>query len=69
MNDAVFDNQKDGNNSLKESESFKKQYAAVLLQLNEVNEQARISIDQLSYLISFPLYCHYFALTMQQLPE
>ncbi|XP_030974090.1 protein ALWAYS EARLY 3 isoform X1 [Quercus lobata] len=39
MNDAVFDNQKDGDNSLKESESFKKQYAAVLLQLNEVNEQ------------------------------
>lgn len=69
MNDAVFDNQKDGDNSLKESESFKKQYAAILLQLNEVNEQARIFIDQLSYLILFPLYYHYFALTMQQLPE
>jgi hypothetical protein len=40
MNDAVFENQKDGDNSLKDSERFKKQYAAVLLQLNEVNEQA-----------------------------
>ncbi|XP_062175130.1 protein ALWAYS EARLY 3 isoform X2 [Alnus glutinosa] len=39
MNDAVFENQKDGDNSLKDSERFKKQYAAVLLQLNEVNEQ------------------------------
>lgn len=40
MNDAVFENQKDGDNFLKDSECFKKQYAAVLLQLNEVNEQA-----------------------------
>ncbi|KAF5465516.1 hypothetical protein F2P56_015513 [Juglans regia] len=39
MNDAVFENQKDGDNSLKDSEHFKKQYAAVLLQLHEVNEQ------------------------------
>lgn len=39
MNDAVFENQKDGDNFLKDSECFKKQYAAVLLQLNEVNEQ------------------------------
>lgn len=40
MNEAVFENKKDGDNSLKDSEHFKKQYAAVLLQLNEVNEQA-----------------------------
>ncbi|XP_059445242.1 protein ALWAYS EARLY 3 isoform X2 [Corylus avellana] len=39
MNEAVFENKKDGDNSLKDSEHFKKQYAAVLLQLNEVNEQ------------------------------
>uniref|UniRef100_A0A2N9IY91 HTH myb-type domain-containing protein n=1 Tax=Fagus sylvatica TaxID=28930 RepID=A0A2N9IY91_FAGSY len=29
MNDAVFENQKDGDNSLKDSEPFKKQFAAV----------------------------------------
>ena len=40
MNDVVFENKKDGDNSLKDSEHFKKQYAAVLLQLNEVNDQA-----------------------------
>ena len=39
MND-VLENEKDGDNSLKDSEAFKKQYAAVVLQLNEVNEQA-----------------------------
>lgn len=39
MNDEVLDNQKNGDNSLKDSELFKKQYAAVLLQLSEVNEQ------------------------------
>lgn len=39
MNDAVLENQKEGNNSLKDSEHFKKQYAALLLQLNEVNDQ------------------------------
>ena len=37
MNDDVVENC-----SLKESESFKKQYAAVLVQLHEVNEQACI---------------------------
>lgn len=40
MNDEIFEKQKDGDNPLKDSESFKKPYAAVLLQLNEVNEQA-----------------------------
>ncbi|KAK9289126.1 hypothetical protein L1049_017599 [Liquidambar formosana] len=39
MNDEVLENQRDGGNSLKDSEPFKKQYAAVLLQLNEANEQ------------------------------
>ncbi|KAL0376476.1 UNVERIFIED_CONTAM: protein ALWAYS EARLY 3 [Sesamum calycinum] len=38
MNDDVLENQ-DGNSFLKESEPFKKQYAAVLIQLNEANEQ------------------------------
>ncbi|KAL5541821.1 hypothetical protein UlMin_009531 [Ulmus minor] len=39
MNDEVWESKKDGKNSLKDSESFKKQYAAVLLQLNEANEK------------------------------
>lgn len=39
MNDEL-ENQKGGDNYIKDSASFKKQYAAVLLQLNEVNEQA-----------------------------
>ncbi|KAL7104987.1 hypothetical protein ACP275_07G016600 [Erythranthe tilingii] len=39
MNDDVFENQKDGDCPLKESEPFKKRYAAVLIQLNEANEQ------------------------------
>lgn len=44
MNDEVLESQKDGDNSLKDSESFKKQYAAVLLQLHEVNEQVASSL-------------------------
>lgn len=40
LNDEVLENQRDGDNSFKDSELFKKQYAAILLQLNEVNEQA-----------------------------
>uniref|UniRef100_A0A5B6Z075 SANT domain-containing protein n=1 Tax=Davidia involucrata TaxID=16924 RepID=A0A5B6Z075_DAVIN len=46
MNDDVLENQKDGDSALKDSEPFKKQYAAVLLQLNEANEQ-----------VSSALYC------------
>lgn len=42
MNDDVVDKQKDGDRSIKDSELFKKQYAAMILQLNEVNEQARV---------------------------
>ncbi|XP_011044502.1 PREDICTED: protein ALWAYS EARLY 3-like isoform X1 [Populus euphratica] len=38
MNDEVMESQKRGDYSLKDSEVFKKHYAAVLLQLNEVNE-------------------------------
>ncbi|KAE8714429.1 Always early, putative isoform 3 [Hibiscus syriacus] len=37
MNGEVLENQKGGDNYLKDSDSFKKQYAAVLLQLNEVS--------------------------------
>lgn len=40
MNDEVVESQKDGDSALKDSESFKKQYAAVLFQLSEINEQA-----------------------------
>ncbi|GER49778.1 hypothetical protein STAS_27048 [Striga asiatica] len=46
LNDDVFENQKNGDSSLKESEPFKKHYAAVLIQLNEANEQ-----------VSSALYC------------
>lgn len=50
MNDEVLEDQKDGDNSLKDSEPFKKQYAAVLLQLNEVNEHVRIHLISASIL-------------------
>ncbi|KAL6535373.1 hypothetical protein OROMI_026747 [Orobanche minor] len=46
LNDDVFENQKDVDCSLKESEPFKKHYAAVLVQLSEANEQ-----------VSCALYC------------
>ncbi|EYU45567.1 hypothetical protein MIMGU_mgv1a0007092mg, partial [Erythranthe guttata] len=39
MNDDVLENQKDDHSSLKDSEPFEKQYAAVLVQLKETNEQ------------------------------
>ncbi|GAA0140848.1 DNA metabolism protein [Lithospermum erythrorhizon] len=44
MNDDVSENQKDGNTSLQDSEPFKKQYAAVLVQLHEANEQVSSAI-------------------------
>ncbi|KAF9678015.1 hypothetical protein SADUNF_Sadunf08G0167900 [Salix dunnii] len=44
MNDEVLESQKHGENSLKDSEAFKKHYAAVLLQLNEVNEQVSAAL-------------------------
>ncbi|KAL6971312.1 hypothetical protein U1Q18_030990 [Sarracenia purpurea var. burkii] len=45
MNDDVLENQKDGDNTLKDTEPFKKQYAAVLVQLNEVNEQVSSALS------------------------
>ncbi|KAK3038981.1 hypothetical protein RJ639_027466 [Escallonia herrerae] len=39
MNDDVLENQKDDNSALKVSDPFRKQYAAVLTQLNQANEQ------------------------------
>uniref|UniRef100_A0A1J3IPK2 Protein ALWAYS EARLY 3 n=1 Tax=Noccaea caerulescens TaxID=107243 RepID=A0A1J3IPK2_NOCCA len=44
MNDEVVESQKDGDNALKDSESFKKQYAAVLFQLSEINEQVSLAL-------------------------
>ncbi|MCL7047351.1 hypothetical protein MKW94_017428 [Papaver nudicaule] len=39
MNDEVQENQMNGDNSLKDYDPFKKQYATVLIQLKEANEQ------------------------------
>ena len=47
MNDDVLENQSNGEIALKDSDAFKKQYAAVVVQLNEVNVQARASFFQL----------------------
>ncbi|MCD7467825.1 hypothetical protein HAX54_005468 [Datura stramonium] len=59
MNDDVLENQKSGDCSLKDSEPFKKQYAAVLIQLNEVNEQVSSALYRLrqrnTYQGSIPL--------------
>ena len=43
MNDDVLENQRtdNGDIALQDSDAFKKQYAAVLVQLNEANSQAR----------------------------
>lgn len=40
MNDEVQENQINGDNSLKDHDPFKKQYATVLIQLKEANDQA-----------------------------
>ena len=40
MNDEASERRKYGDHSLNDAEPFKRHYAAVLLQLNEVNEQA-----------------------------
>lgn len=42
MNDGVSESQKYGDNSVKDSEPFKRNYASVLKQLTEANEQAWI---------------------------
>uniref|UniRef100_F6HDG1 Uncharacterized protein n=1 Tax=Vitis vinifera TaxID=29760 RepID=F6HDG1_VITVI len=47
MNDEVSENYKDGDSSLKESDLFKKQYAALLVQLNEVDEQVSSALIRL----------------------
>lgn len=47
MNDDVLENQKDGESALKDSEPFKKQYAAVLVQLNEANVQVSAALYRL----------------------
>ncbi|XP_010466383.1 PREDICTED: protein ALWAYS EARLY 3-like [Camelina sativa] len=44
MNNEVVESQKDGHSALKDSESFKKQYAAVLFQLSEINEQVSLAL-------------------------
>ncbi|MCH92087.1 protein always early 3-like [Trifolium medium] len=45
MNDGVSESQKYGDNSVKDSEPFKRNYASVLKQLSEANEQAGILMD------------------------
>ncbi|KAI3522380.1 hypothetical protein L1887_00118 [Cichorium endivia] len=47
MNDDVLENQTDGDCSLQDSEAFKKQYAAVLVQLNEANAQVSSALFRL----------------------
>lgn len=44
MNDDVLENQTVGDYALKDSDAFKKQYAAVLVQLNVANVQASVSL-------------------------
>ncbi|KAF8094096.1 hypothetical protein N665_0370s0031 [Sinapis alba] len=44
MNNEVVESEKDGHSALKDSESFKKQYAAVLFQLSEINEQVSLAL-------------------------
>lgn len=53
MNDDVSINQIDGDSSFKDSEPFRKQYAAVLIQLNEANEQVYLKLA-FSYFCGFP---------------
>ncbi|KAM3337589.1 protein ALWAYS EARLY 3 isoform X1 [Capsicum galapagoense] len=47
MNDDVLEHEKNNDYSLKDSEPFKKQYAAVLMQLNEVNDQVAAALIRL----------------------
>lgn len=50
MNNDVSQNQKDGVSNLKDSEPFKKQYAAVLVQLRDADERVCSSMH----------YCNFF---------
>ncbi|XP_010524507.1 PREDICTED: protein ALWAYS EARLY 3-like isoform X2 [Tarenaya hassleriana] len=47
MNNEIVESKKDGNKALKDSESFKKQYAAILFQLSEINEQVSLALLRL----------------------
>lgn len=47
MNDDVLENQADGDSALQDSDAFKKQYAAVLVQLNEANAQVSSALYRL----------------------
>lgn len=47
MNDNVFENQMNSDKALKDSESFKKHYAAVFVQLNAVNDQVSHALRDL----------------------
>lgn len=64
MNDEVFENQRDEDNSIRDSEPFKKEYAAVLLQLSQVNDQVSIVPSVASF--PFLLSCGILITTMQQ---
>ncbi|XP_040374316.1 protein ALWAYS EARLY 3 isoform X5 [Rosa chinensis] len=59
MNDEVFEKCRDGDDSIKNSEPFKKEYAAVLLQLSEINDQVSSALFCLrqrnTYRGSYPL--------------
>ncbi|XP_004296816.1 PREDICTED: protein ALWAYS EARLY 3 [Fragaria vesca subsp. vesca] len=60
MNDDVFEEKcRDGHDSIKDSESFKKEYAAVLLQLSEINDQVSSALlclrQRNTYRGSYPL--------------
>lgn len=44
MNDDVLENQTEGDFALQHSDAFKKQYAAILVQLNEANAQASVAL-------------------------
>lgn len=51
MNYDVSINQIDGDSSFKDSEPFRKQYAAVLIQLNEANEQVYLNSETCIFII------------------
>lgn len=65
MNDEVLENQRDGDNFIRDSEPFKKEYAAVLLQLSQVNDQVSVSNRPICSFIPFRLSCWYLIATMQ----
>ncbi|XP_043723026.1 protein ALWAYS EARLY 2-like isoform X2 [Telopea speciosissima] len=54
MNDEVEGNQKDGENFIKDLEPFKKQYAMVLLQLQEANDQVSSALLYLRKRNTYP---------------